>query len=57
MRAGCGHRPTGVAFVPGNAFTIDQVPDAKARPSYSTLEPAQPGEAVERLGRAVHALG
>jgi 2-aminoadipate transaminase len=47
----------GVAFVPGNAFTIDQVPDAKARFSYSTLEPAQLGEAVERLGRAVDALG
>lgn len=47
----------GVAFVPGNAFTIDQVPDAKARLSYSTLEPAQLGEAVARLRRAVDALG
>lgn len=43
----------GVAFVPGNAFTIDQVPDSKARFSYSTLSPAQLGTAVERLSRAV----
>ena len=43
----------GVAFVPGNAFTIDQVPDSKARFSYSTLSPAQLGEAAERLARAV----
>ena len=43
----------GVAFVPGNAFTIDQTPDAKARFSYSTLSPVQLGTAVERLGRAV----
>ena len=47
----------GVAFVPGNAFTIDQVPDAKARFSYSTLSPDQLGVAVERLGRAVAATG
>ncbi len=45
----------GVAFVPGNAFTIDQVPDSKARFSYSTLSPAQLGTAVERLARAVDA--
>ena len=45
----------GVAFVPGNAFTIDQTPDAKARFSYSTLSPVQLGTAVERLGRAVAA--
>jgi len=45
----------GVAFVPGNAFTIDQAPDAKARFSYSTLSPDQLGVAVERLGRAVAA--
>ncbi|MFM2078175.1 MAG: hypothetical protein RJA49_2065 [Actinomycetota bacterium] len=43
----------GVAFVPGNAFTIDQVPDAKARLSYSTLSPGELGEAVERLSRAL----
>ena len=43
----------GVAFVPGNAFTIDQVPDSKARFSYSTLSPAQLGEAADRLARAV----
>ncbi|MGB8858081.1 MAG: PLP-dependent aminotransferase family protein [Ilumatobacteraceae bacterium] len=47
----------GVAFVPGNAFTIDQVPDSKARFSYSTLSPEQLVTAVERLGRAVAALG
>lgn len=47
----------GVAFVPGNAFTIDQVPDSKARFSYSTLAPDQLGVAVERLARAVAALG
>ena len=47
----------GVAFVPGNAFTIDQMPDAKARFSYSTLSPAQLVTAVERLARGVAALG
>jgi len=47
----------GVAFVPGNAFTIDQVPDSKARFSYSTLAPDQLGVAVERLARAVAVLG
>ena len=47
----------GVAFVPGNAFTIDQVPDSKARFSYSTLAPDQLGVAVERLARAVAATG
>jgi 2-aminoadipate transaminase len=47
----------GVAFVPGNAFTIDQVPDSKARFSYSTLAPDQLGVAVERLARAVVATG
>jgi len=46
----------GVAFVPGNAFTIDQRPDGKARFSYSTLAPAQLGEAVDRLTRAVDAV-
>ena len=47
----------GVAFVPGNAFTIDQLPDAKARFSYSTLSPPQLVTAVERLARGVAALG
>ncbi|MEY4339643.1 MAG: hypothetical protein RLZ14_1493 [Actinomycetota bacterium] len=46
----------GVAFVPGNAFTIDQRPDAKARFSYSTLDPTQLGEAVARLARALETL-
>lgn len=46
----------GVAFVPGNAFTIDQVPDTKARFSYSTLSPTQLVTAVERLARGVAAL-
>jgi 2-aminoadipate transaminase len=46
----------GVAFVPGNAFTIDQVPDSKARFSYSTLSPAQLGTAVERLARGLASL-
>ncbi len=46
----------GVAFVPGNAFTIDQRVDAKARFSYSTLGPAQLGEAVNRLARALEQL-
>ncbi len=45
----------GVAFVPGNAFTIDQRPDSNARFSYSTLAPEQLGEAVHRLTRAVAA--
>jgi 2-aminoadipate transaminase len=43
----------GVAFVPGNAFTIDQRPDANARFSYSTLSTDQLGEAAARLARAV----
>jgi 2-aminoadipate transaminase len=43
----------GVAFVPGDAFTIDQRPDAKARLSYSTLTPDLFGEAVRRLTSAV----
>jgi len=46
----------GVAFVPGNAFTIDQRPDSKARFSYSTLDPPQLGEAVARLARALEQL-
>ena len=46
----------GVAFVPGSAFTIDQRPDSKARFSYSTLAPAQLGEAVDRLARALVSL-
>lgn len=46
----------GVAFVPGNAFTIDQRVDAKARFSYSTLGPTQLGEAVNRLARALEQL-
>ena len=46
----------GVAFVPGSAFTIDQRPDSKARFSYSTLAPAQLGEAVDRLARALDSL-
>jgi 2-aminoadipate transaminase len=48
---------SGVAFVPGSAFTIDQAPDSKARFSYSTLTPDQLGEAVVRLTRAVDELG
>ena len=43
----------GVAFVPGSAFTIDQVPDSKARLSYSTLAPDQLVEAVSRLTAAL----
>ena len=46
----------GVAFVPGNAFTIDQRPDSKARFSYSTLSPEQLGEAVRRLTSGVNAF-
>lgn len=43
----------GVAFVPGNAFTIDQRPDSKARFSYSTVAIDQIDEAVDRLRNAV----
>ena len=43
----------GVAFVPGNAFTIDQAPDAKARFSYSTLSP----DAAGHRGRAPRSWG
>jgi 2-aminoadipate transaminase len=43
----------GVAFVPGNAFTIDQAPDSKARFSYSTLTPDLLREAVRRLSLAL----
>jgi 2-aminoadipate transaminase len=46
----------GVAFVPGDAFTIDQRPDSKARLSYSTLTPEVLPEAVRRLTSAVSAL-
>lgn len=46
----------GVAFVPGSAFTIDQMPGPRARFSYSTLAPDRLGEAVRRLaaGLAAH---
>jgi 2-aminoadipate transaminase len=43
----------GVAFVPGNAFTIDQATDSKARLSYSTLAPDQLVQAVSRLAAAL----
>ncbi|MBU6316353.1 MAG: PLP-dependent aminotransferase family protein, partial [Acidobacteria bacterium] len=43
----------GVAFVPGNAFTIDQATDSKARFSYSTLQPDMLREAVRRLSLAL----
>jgi 2-aminoadipate transaminase len=43
----------GVAFVPGNAFTIDQRPDSNARFSYSTLSPGRLAEAAERLATAL----
>lgn len=43
----------GVAFVPGNAFTIDQAPDSKARFSYSTLTPDLLRQAVRRLALAL----
>ena len=46
----------GVAFVPGNAFTIDQRVDSKARFSYSTLDPTNLGEAVSRLALALEQL-
>lgn len=46
----------GVAFVPGNAFTIDQRIDSKARFSYSTLTPENLGEAAARLARGLAAL-
>ena len=47
---------TGVAFVPGSAFTIDQMPGPRARFSYSTLAPDRLGDAVRRLavGLAAH---
>jgi 2-aminoadipate transaminase len=46
----------GVAFVPGSAFTIDQMPGPRARFSYSTLAPDRLGDAVRRLavGLAAH---
>lgn len=42
----------GVAFVPGNAFTIDQRPDNRARFSYATLGPDGLRAAVTRLATA-----
>jgi 2-aminoadipate transaminase len=39
----------GVAFVPGNAFSIDQKPDNTARFSYATLTPEQLRTGAERL--------
>ncbi len=43
----------GVAFVPGGAFTIDQVPNNNARFSFSTLDPKHLQIAAERVARAV----
>ncbi len=43
----------GVAFVPGNAFSIDQVPDSNARFSYATLSPEQLRTGVSRLQTAL----
>ena len=45
----------GVAFVPGSAFTIDQVPSSAMRFSYSTLAPAQLATAVQRFTAALDA--
>ena len=43
----------GVAFVPGGAFTIDQLPNANARFSYSTLSPEQLFDAAQRVARSI----
>lgn len=45
----------GVAFVPGGAFTIDQVPNANARFSFSALDPEHLQIAAARVARAVRA--
>lgn len=46
----------GVAFVPGNAFSIDQTPDSTARFSYATLTPPQLHTAVQRLSNALEGI-
>ncbi len=43
----------GVAFVPGGAFTIDQLPNANARFSYSTLSTDQLHDAAQRVARSI----
>ncbi len=43
----------GVAFVPGGAFTIDQIPNANARFSYSTLNETELYEAASRVARSI----
>ena len=47
---------SGVAFVPGNAFSIDQTPDSHARFSFATLTPDQLRTAVARLDVATQSL-
>jgi 2-aminoadipate transaminase len=42
----------GVAFIPGQAFAVDQQPRSTARFSFATLSPAQLAEAARRLGTA-----
>ena len=46
----------GVAFVPGNAFSIDQAPDSYARFSYATLNPDQLRTGANRLHAALEGL-
>ena len=46
----------GVAFVPGNAFSIDQAPDSFARFSYATLNPDQLRTGANRLHAALEGL-
>jgi len=46
----------GVAFVPGNAFSVDQAPGNTARFSYATLDPLQLRTAAHRLTDALEGM-
>jgi len=46
----------GVAYVPGNALTVDESPELRMRLSFGFLEPAQLDEGVRRLAGAIRSL-
>ena len=46
----------GVAYVPGNALTVDESPELRMRLSFCFLEPAQIDEGLRRLAVAIRAL-
>jgi 2-aminoadipate transaminase len=46
----------GVAYVPGNALRLDEVPDLRMRLSFCFLDPEQIDEGLQRLASAIRAL-